>query len=86
MKLKNFFEKIQKLKNEEDYDFFEKELDELIKEQIENSDMGKNKRRELNLKNFNEQLNSNRKEKNVMKNKYGNLLFKNPCEFETKKI
>ena len=86
VRLKNFFEKIQKLKNEEDYDFFEKELDELIKEQIENSDMGKNKRRELNLKNFNEQLNSNRKEKNVMKNKYGNLLFKNPCEFETKKI
>ena len=86
VRLKNFFEKIQKLKNEEDYDFFEKELDELIKEQIENSDMGKNKRRELNLKNFNEELNSNRKEKSIMKNKYGNLLFKNPCEFETKKI
>ena len=86
VRLKKFFEKIQKLKDEEGYAIFEKELDELIQEQIENSDMGKNKRRELNLKNFNEQLNSNRKEKNVMKNKYGNLLFKNPCEFETKKI
>ena len=85
VRLKKFFEKIQKLKDEEGYAIFEKELDELIQEQIENSDMGKNKRRELNLQNFNDDLNSIRKEKIFMKSKYGNLLFKNPCEFETKK-
>ena len=84
-RLKRFFEKIQRLKNDEGYANFEKELDELIKEQIEESDMGKNKKREANLRNFSENLELLQKERSNNRLIKGNLIYRSPCEFETLK-
>ena len=84
-RLKRFFEKIQQLKNDEGYANFEKELDELIKEQIEESDMGKNKKREANLRNFSENLELLQKERSSNRLIKGNLIYRSPCEFETLK-
>ena len=84
-RLKRFFEKIQQLKNDEDYANFEKELDELIKEQIEESDMGKNKKREVDLRNFNERLEYIQKERYNKRMLRGNLIYRSPCVFETLK-
>ena len=84
-RLKRFFEKIQQLKNDEGYANFEKELDELIKEQIEESDMGKNKKREVDLRNFNERLEYIQKERYNKRMLRGNLIYRSPCVFETLK-
>ena len=84
-RLKRFFEKIQQLKNDEGYANFEKELDELIKEQIEESDMGKNKKREADLRNFNERLEYIQKERYNKRMLRGNLIYRSPCVFETLK-
>ena len=84
-RLKRFFDKIQQLKNDEGYANFEKELDELIKEQIEESDMGKNKKREVNLRTFTDNLEVLQKERYNKRMLRGNLIYRSPCEFETLK-
>ena len=82
VKLKQFFEKIKALK-EGNNDKFDEEIDNLIEEQIEDNEVARNRRREVNLKNFNLTLNVFRSENKKLRNmKTEKLHFRNPCEFD----
>ena len=82
VRLKQFFEKIKALK-EGNNDKFDEEIDNLIEEQIEDNEVARNRRREVNLKNFNLTLNVFRSENKKLRNmKTEKLHFRNPCEFD----
>ena len=84
-RLKNFFKKVQALKNEKN-DKFSEELDKLLDDQIYNSDYGVNRRHETRMNYFLGKLNSYVIQKdNYRKFKQRGLRFKSPCEFETTK-
>ena len=84
-RLKNFFKKIQALK-EQSNDKLGEELDKLIDDQIYNSDYGINRRIESRMNYFLGRLNYYVLQKeNYRKLKQSNLRFKSPCEFETSK-
>ena len=85
IRLKNFFDKIKKLK-ESNFDKFDEEIDELLQQQINDSEFGKNKKRELNLKKFSLTLNDFRtSNENIRKIKIDNLRFISPCIFSMEK-
>ena len=85
IRLKNFFDKIKKLK-ESNFDKFDEEIDELLQQQINDSEFGKNKKREINLKKFSLTLNDFRlSNENMRKIKIDNLRFRSPCIFSMEK-
>ena len=85
IRLKQFFEKIKKLK-EDDFGYYNNELDLFIEDQINSSEMGKVRLKENRLKEFSLTLNDFRLENSKNRQlKLNNLIFKSPCEFETLK-
>ena len=86
IRLKNFFDKIKQLKENNNFDKFDEEIDELLQQQISDTEFGKNKKRETNLKQFSSTLNDFRlSNENLRKIKIDNLRFISPCIFSMEK-